>query len=285
MNIQNILFATDFSRCSEVALQFAVFVAERYEAKLLMVHVISESVYTDVPPEILAEAKTRITADAQAKLQWSRQLAKALKADILLENGPVADTLLAISESRAIDLLVVGTRGHRRIQRLLLGSVAEKLSRQARCPVLVVPESALIYGSEISFNTILCPTNFSDRSKAALKEAWEMAKIFSARILLLHVVEDSTASRAERIQQRTNVEEKLSRLSSSVSDGAVSPEIELTVEFGPIAQSITRVAAERGASLVVLSIERNKPVLAHLPPTITYSVAQQVSCPVLTIAS
>jgi len=285
MNIRNILLATDFSRCSDVALQFAVFVAERYAAKLLIVHVISESVYKEVPPEILDEAKTRITADAQAKLQRCRQLAKASAVDVLLEEGPVADTLLAIAESRAIDLLVVGTRGHRRIERLLLGSVAEKLSRQARCPVLVVPESALPYGSEISLNTILCPTNFSDRSKAALKQGWEMAKIFSGRILLLHVVEDSTPSRAERLQQRTIIEERLSRLSSSISDGADSPEIELTVEFGPIAQSITRVAAERGASLVVLSIERNKPVLAHLPPTITYSVAQQVSCPVLTIAS
>src|SRR5512142_1791454 len=113
MNIQNILFATDFSRCSEVALQFAVFVAERYRAKLLMVHVISESVYADVPPEILDEAKIRIRADAQAKLEWSRQLARDLAVDVLLEEGPVADTLLAISESRAIDLVVAGTRGHR----------------------------------------------------------------------------------------------------------------------------------------------------------------------------
>ncbi|MGE5109656.1 MAG: universal stress protein [Acidobacteriaceae bacterium] len=285
MSIRNILLATDFSRCSEVALQFAVFVAERYKAKLLMVHVISESVYKDVPPEILDEAKIRIRADAQAKLQWSRQLVKELPVEVLLEEGPVADTVLALSESRAIDLLVVGTRGHRRIERLLLGSVAEKLSRQARCPVFVVPESAFSYGSEISLNTILCPTNFSDRSKAALKHGWEMAKMFSGRMLLLHVVEGSTPSRADRIQQRMVTEQRLSRLSSLVSNGAASPEIELTVEFGSIAQSIARVAAERGASLVVLSIERNKPVVAHLPPTITYSVAQQVSCPILTIAS
>lgn len=285
MSIQNILLATDFSRCSEVALRFAVFVAERCRAKLLMVHVISESVYKDVPPEILDEAKTRIRTDAQAKLEWSRQLAKDLAVDVLLEEGPVADTLLAISESRSIDLLVVGTRGHRRIERLLLGSVAEKLSRQARCPVFVVPEAAFSYGSEISLNTILCPTNFSDRSKAALKQGWEMAKIFSGHMLLLHVVESSTPSRADRIQQRMEIEGRLSSLSSSVSDGASSPEIELTVEFGEIAQSIVRVAAERGASLVVLSIEKREPVVAHLPPTITYSVAQRVSCPVLTIAS
>lgn len=283
MKVQNVLLAMDFSRCSEAALYFARFVAKRYKAKLILAHVISESVYKDVPPELMQEAKTRTTAEALAKLERLGQFVQDLQSEFVLEEGPVADTLLALTESRQIDLLVVGTQGHRRIQRLLLGSVAEKLSRQAGCPVLVVPEPALSYDSQIRLKTILCPTNFSERSIAALKHAWELAKNFSAHILLLHVVE-SSLTRAESMQQRIVIEERLSRLRSSLSNGS-SPEIGFIVEFGAIAQTIARVAAEREASMLVLSIQRGKPIVAHLPPEITYSVAQQVSCPVLTIAS
>lgn len=285
MNIHNILLATDFSSCSEAALQFARFIAKHYKASLLIVHVISESVYKDVPPELMQEAKARTTADARAKLERLRQHTNDASVELLLEDGQVADALLGISESRGIDLVVVGTRGHRRIQRLLLGSVAEKLSRQARCPVLVVPDSAVSYDSEIGLKTILCPTNFSERSRAALKQAWDLAKSFSAHILLMHAVEDSTLDRANRLEQRNATEERMKSISALLVSEKASPEIEFVVEFGPIAQAIARVAAEREVSLIVLSIQRSKPVVAHLPPEITYSVAQQVSCPVFTIAS
>lgn len=286
MNVHSILLATDFSSCSEAALQFARFIAKRYKATLLIAHVIAESVYKDVPNELMQEAKARTTANARTKLQQLRQNLNEGAVDLLLVEGPVADTLLSISESRHIDLIVAGTRGHRRIQRLLLGSVAEKLSRQARCPVLVVPESAVSYNSEIAMSTILCPTNFSVRSRAALEQAWELAKTFSAHILLMHAVDMSTPGREDRIEQRNATEERMKSMRAALlSSEKTSPEVEFVVEFGPIAATIARVAAERGASLIVLSIQRGKPIVAHLPPEITYSVAQLVSCPVLTIAS
>lgn len=284
MNVQNILLATDFSSCSGAALQFAQFIAKHCAATLLIAHVISESVYKDVPAELMQEAKARTAVDARAKLGQMRQHTNAASVELLLEEGPVADTLLAISESRHIDLIVAGTRGNRRIQRLLLGSVAEKLSRQARCPVLVVPESAVSYNSKIGMETILCPTNFSERSQAAVKQAWGIAKTFSAHILLMHAVDMPSLDRAKRIERRNAIEERMKSMRALLSSEEAGPEVEFVVEFGPIVRTIARVAAERGASLVVLSIQRGKPALAHLPPEITYSVAQLVSCPVLTIA-
>jgi nucleotide-binding universal stress UspA family protein len=65
MKIHNILLAMDFSPSSEAALQYAAVVAKRYDARLFVVHVISDSIYTDVPQEILPEAKTRTIADAE----------------------------------------------------------------------------------------------------------------------------------------------------------------------------------------------------------------------------
>jgi nucleotide-binding universal stress UspA family protein len=285
MNIDNILLAADFSPASQAALQYAAVIAKRCNARVFVAHVIPESAFADVPKEILAEARARTVADLKARLEQLQYALKDLQLQFILEEGHVADTLLALTKSKSIDLVVVGTRGHRRIQRMLLGSIAEKLSRQSRCPVLVVPEDAVSYDSKVTVRTILCPTNFSERSIAALKHTWQFAKAFSSHIILLHVVDDSLLSRADRIARSTTVHERLSRLSSSLSSDGPSPETELVVEFGVPDRTIVKVAAERGTELIVLSIQRAKPVVAHLPPEITFSVAQQADCAVLTIAS
>ena len=289
MDLQNILIGTDFSPWSEAALRCAAALAKRFQARLFVVHAIADSMYANVPPELLAEAKTRTIADARRKLEEISSRFSGLQTQIILEQGPPSEVLLRLAEAKSIELLVVGTQGHASIKRFLLGSFAEKLARQSRCPVLVTPESSLPV-EEFTLKTILCPTNFSERSIGALKYAWAFAKTFSAHIILMHVilmhvVQDQILSRADRISQTTKAEGPMSRLSSSLSAGDRSREAELAVEFGAPAETIIKVAGERNADLIVLSIQRDKPLVAHLPPEVTFLVAAQAPCPVLTLAT
>lgn len=284
MDLQNILIGTDFSPWSEAALRCAAALAKRFQARLFVVHAIADSMYANVPPELLAEAKTRTIADARRKLEEISSRFSGLQTQIILEQGPPSEVLLRLAEAKSIELLVVGTQGHASIKRFLLGSVAEKLARQSRCPVLVTPESSLPV-EEFTLKTILCPTNFSERSIGALKYAWAFATTFSAHIILMHVVQDQILSRADRISQTTKAEGPMSRLSSSLSAGDRSREAELAVEFGAPAETIIKVAGERNADLIVLSIQRDKPLVAHLPPEVTFLVAAQAPCPVLTLAT
>jgi len=284
MDLQNILIGTDFSPWSEAALRCAAALAKRFQARLFVVHAIADSMYANVPPELLAEAKTRTIADARRKLEEISSRFSGLQTQIILEQGPPSEVLLRLAEAKSIELLVVGTQGHASIKRFLLGSVAEKLARQSRCPVLVTPESSLPV-EEFTLKTILCPTNFSERSIGALKYAWAFATTFSAHIILMHVVQDQILSRADRISQTTKAEGPMSRLSSSLSAGDRSREAELAVEFGAPAETIIKVAGERNADLIVLSIQRDKPLVAHLPPEVTFLVAAQAPCPVLTSAT
>jgi nucleotide-binding universal stress UspA family protein len=284
MDLHNILIATDFSPWSESALRCAAAFAKRFQARLLVVHVISGSIYADVPPELLAEAKTRTIEDTKAKMDEIRSRLEDLQPETIIEQGPPSEVILRLAEEQSIALLVVGTQGHVRIERLLLGSVAEKIARQARCPVLITPESSLPYEG-FKLKTILCPTNFSERSVAALRHAWHVAEAFSAHIILLHVVEGQGLDRADRISQRMKAEGPMSRLSSSLSAGEHSREAELAVEFGAPAERIIKIAGERNADLIVLSIQRDKPLMAHLPPDVTFLVAAQAPCPVLTSAA
>jgi nucleotide-binding universal stress UspA family protein len=283
LNLHSILIGTDFSRCSEAALQSAKALAKRCQARIAVVHVISESLYKDVPSELLTEAKAHTIADVETELEHMRSELKDVPAEFFIQEGSPSEVLLWLSETKSVDLLAVGSHGHRRMQRLLIGSVAEKLSRQARCPVLVTPESSL--PQNFSLRTILCPTNFSERSAAALRKTWRLAQLFSAHVLLLHVVEDSALSRADRISRSILVEKALAQLSSSLSGGERLPEAEFAVHFGAPAETIIEVAGERSADLIVLSIQRAKPLVAHLPPEVTFSVVAQAPCPVLTFPS
>jgi nucleotide-binding universal stress UspA family protein len=284
MDLHNILIATDFSLWSEAALRCAAAFAMQFQARLFVVHVISGSIYADVPPELLAEAKTRTIDNIKAKMDEIRSRLNGLQPETIVEQGSPSEVILRLAEENSIALLVVGTQGHVRLERLLLGSTAEKIARQARCPVLITPESSLP-DEEFKLKTILCPTNLSERSVAALRHAWQVAKAFSAHIILLHVVEGQGLDRADRISQRIKAEGPMSSLSSSLSAGDRSREAELAVEFGAPSEKIIKVAGERNSDLIVLSIQRDKPLIAHLPPDVTFLVAAQAPCPVLTSAA
>jgi nucleotide-binding universal stress UspA family protein len=63
---------------------------------------------------------------------------KGLDVKIRIENGNASDIILTIAEDEGYDLIVVGCRGHGNVKRFILGSVSEKVSRHAHCPVLIV---------------------------------------------------------------------------------------------------------------------------------------------------
>lgn len=132
--------AVDFSGHSWAALRRAVDLAQRLDAQLTLVHV--------VPPghdRALYQAE-RALGMAEERLlgrlgEWQaaaeRDLGRPVHAQ-LLAGSPAAE--LARAAAAGLDLLVVGTRGATGLGRLILGSVAERVARDAPCPVMVVHE-------------------------------------------------------------------------------------------------------------------------------------------------
>ncbi len=129
---QRITCAVDLSPPSRVALEQASALARQLGAELTLVHV-------HAPPGGAADAPEkafeRWRADAEA-------LAGAPVRGRFLYGEPSPEILREIGESRC-QLLVVGTHGRGRVSRLLLGSVAERLVRDAPCPVFVARDGAL----------------------------------------------------------------------------------------------------------------------------------------------
>jgi nucleotide-binding universal stress UspA family protein len=134
INIKKILYATDFSTYSNQAYFHAVALAQSHGASLTILYVFSPAFGT-------REVHGHKEADRQ---YWRDQLQQIRPVDtqipvkhVFLEGDPAAEIVRYATES-GTDLVVMGTHGRTGLERLLMGSVAEKVMRDAPCSVLVV---------------------------------------------------------------------------------------------------------------------------------------------------
>lgn len=138
---KQILVATDFSDCARSALDLAVELALKLDAGLTLVHSWEAPTYSYggglyVPVDLITpieQGATKALGEALVTLQQRLPQAKST-----LRNGPAWQEILAAAVEAHADLIVVGTHGRQGLSRALLGSVAEKVVRMARVPVLTV---------------------------------------------------------------------------------------------------------------------------------------------------
>ncbi len=142
-SMNRIAAAIDFSPQSRLALAAADELALRFGSTLQLVHVhavVDVAVYDFAVIEQPAEL-ARETERAEATLRdWAHELkTPPSRVEIAVIAGPPLGELLRLSEH--VDLMVVGTHGRKGISHFLLGSVAERVARGARCSVLIVKAS------------------------------------------------------------------------------------------------------------------------------------------------
>lgn len=132
---RTILFATDFSGPSRAAQQYAVQLADKLGATLHAFHAVSEDVF--VPAPDLAQRWWQAETE-RARKQLAADLGTA-KVVQEVRQGNAIQEILKYADDQHVDLIVIGTHGRTGLSRMLLGSVAEKVVRLSKCPVLTVP--------------------------------------------------------------------------------------------------------------------------------------------------
>ena len=210
ISLKNILFATDFSEASQAALPYAAAISRRYRSQLHVVHVISSAGYI-IPSEpavgVTIQAMHQAAlADAGERMQTLASHLETIPCHTYVREGEVWESLSELIRTREIDLLIVGTRGRTGVEKLVLGSKAEEILRQASCPVLTVGpqiggwtkltaienETKDLAPVEISLRQIVYATDFSPESLAAAPFATSLAQEFHAKLTLLNVIEKYT---------------------------------------------------------------------------------------------
>ena len=140
--IQRILIPVDFSETSMSAADYGCALAARFGADVTLLNVYSPGVIA-LPDAVYAPTVEESAAMAHAVLAHVESLAAKLEREGVIIHceaveGLPADAIVAWSERKHPDLIVMGTHGRRGVSHLLLGSVAEKTVRQAPCPVLTI---------------------------------------------------------------------------------------------------------------------------------------------------
>jgi len=140
-NIQKILVPTDGSDYSIRAAEYAICIAKAQNAQLLLVYVVDELVVDQFPKVAERDSvENELKNDGQRFTHYIESLAEkeGVKASSLLLKGRPFEQIVNTTKSFNIDLVVMGTYGHRGAERILIGSVAERVIEYAPCPVLVV---------------------------------------------------------------------------------------------------------------------------------------------------
>ena len=201
----------------------------------------------------LEQIRRRIAAFAPAEAQ-ARVPVEAKAAE-----GDPAREILA--EAASADVIVIGTHGRSGFERLVLGSVTEKVLRRATCSVLTIPLSAPPAAETVPvlFRRIVAAVDFSDVSMYALRHAASLAAEVDARLTLLHVVEapEQMALWIDRAETTSRIRKWTEAVQQQLRHAVPNEVREYThvvqrVETGRAYREILRVADEEQADLIVL---------------------------------
>ncbi len=141
ITLRNILCPIDHSKHSESALKYAIAFALKDKAKLYLMHVLDSRTHEE------AEGISELTAideegmnDLKDKLEKSvpEEIRGEIKYEALVSLGVPFDEIVKVANEKSIDLIVMGTHGRTGLSHVMLGSIAEKVMRDAPCPVMIV---------------------------------------------------------------------------------------------------------------------------------------------------
>ncbi len=286
IKLQNILFATDFSPSAQAALSHAIDLAHRYGAMLYTVHVMPHMPF--VESALPDPEQTRLLAEQHLNALMGPVPFKEIKHKELIEQGEVADVLSQLVRKHNIDLIVLGTGGRKGLGKLLLGSVAEEVFRNAECPVLTMGPHATRWEIDGNLKHILFATDFGPESLHGLAYAISLAEENRARLTLLHVApepgfelpepEPGTIPVFDRSTVMASTENRLRALIPEATQLWHQPEY--CVEFGSPAEMIVRTAAPT-VDMIVLGVKRPAALTKHLGEGVAYKVVCDAPCPVL----
>jgi nucleotide-binding universal stress UspA family protein len=290
MKPSKILVPIDFSPFSDYAADFAIFLAQKYNAQITLFHVVvmfETEVDEEEHVKQLEQLVERKEQSSSEHLEKHQQKLKEthIKIDSVLTRGiSAADAILDYKNQNDFDLIVMGTHGRTGIKNWIYGSVAEKVVRLAKIPVITIHDKR----KNLQINNILVPVDFSKNSRSGIEEARKIAGEFAAKITFIHVIEqqlqpafhvvgvESVFTADHNLKDIT--EEKLKEFCLKQDDSSAIKVLE-----GSSHQVIADYASEIGADLIVMSTRGYSGIEHLLIGSTTERVVRIAPCPVLTV--
>ena len=281
IQLDRILYATDFSRASERALPIVSAVARRYGSQVFLAHINTPETYPIEVPAVPPTDGEAMTQREMYKLLHEPSLA-GLKTTVEIESGSPVERINKYVEKHSIDLVIIGTHGRTGARHALMGSVAEEIFRRLKCPVLTVgPNLDPRFTLAKTIKNILFPTDLSPESKAVFPYLASLAAEFKSEIVVLHVLPAEPA----RNPDARKLAEPLWQEMQHDFGRHLSPKCKASymVDFGEVAPRILSAADYYQSDLIGLGVREGNELITHLRSTAAYRVVIGAACPVLTV--
>ncbi len=260
--LQSILLATNLDDMAWL-FPFACSLAEESGASITLLYVVTSIRGMTAGPEGLPYYGPE-QAIAAAKERLQRFCAHATcvsksRYDVLVIEGSPADGILATARQVRADMVVMGTRGRRGIERWLLGSVAESVLRASTIPVITIgPNARKVAASGRPIKSILFATSLKANSNESARLVYRWSERLQARMVMFHAV--TARENAQEWDRRVRESELRSLLSEEAARGN---DVGVDVRTGRASREILLAGAH--VDLIALGAVRT-PVLERLAP-------------------
>ena len=293
ITLDRVLCPVDFSEHSQRALRHALAIARRNDSELTVLHV-EDSMKTAARSEM--SLHTPALGSPESELMAfldATQHGDFPNVTVAVRSGNAVESIISQAEHDSSDLIVMGTHGRSGL-RAILGSVTERVLREAPCPVLTIPPSAKDPAEAYKpFNPILCASDFSPSCRKALSVALDIAQEGDARLILLHALQVPANDSGlmplqpvifDPIDRTEWRRETLARLNAAwPGDASLRCRPEAIVVEGNPSETILRVAEDQHVGLIVMGVESRGAIDRMLFGSTTRNVIRAARCPVLSV--
>lgn len=278
---EQIVVPTDLSPKSTRAMDFALTLAAG-KGKVTAVHAIDPLAYAFGPRQSRDLRRTEAWALARERmLDWVLK-GKFAGCDTLVIEGEAAPAIVEYARVKKASLIVLGTAAHRHAARLLLGSVAEEIFREADCPVLVLGPKTRPLKKKKSVRIVFA-TDLEPHSLAALPQLSRISRRLRGEIWAVRAVPAGLKSPISSKSLQTETQE----MYEMAADRNVRNRTKkVALAFGSPVKAITAFARRIGATAIVMGIRSGGAMpraATHIPWIIAHQVIAEATCPVMTI--
>ena len=288
--VRSILCPVDFSADSRHALRYASAVAQRFGARLTVLFVND--------PLLMAAGTSAYGGRRQflerTKAEMATFVTSALAAAgrpqhvaLQMSEGNPSERILATAKRAKHDLIVIGTQGLNRMQRLFFGSTTEQILHDAMVPVLAIPALKGRRGSStpLSITRVVAPIDLAGEWQSDVTHAAAAARAFEASLVLVHVVADVQTppwlpnADDDRQRREEKARKALDRVIATFASGVPASAVVLA---GDAARQIANLAAAEG-SLLVMSLRGTASVWGRRGSIAWRVLTESASTPLLAL--
>lgn len=191
--MKTILVPTDFSKVAGFALDFAVEVAYKINAKIILLHAVNEAHDTiTINGETFSHgpspgSKSRYAGTIGDRMYNITKRIHKVRVENSIGMGSIKDVILNTIKKHDVNMVIMGSKGATGIKEILIGSHAEEVIRYAKCPIITIKEPTKL--TEIT--SIMLATDLSFESEGALRAVVEIQKLLGLKLILLTVNKDA----------------------------------------------------------------------------------------------